>query len=55
MCAIKGGARQETIFDSVKILVEKGMTVKEAIAEVEAILRGKLPEHIVDRIYQECN
>ena len=52
---IKGGATQETIFDSVKILMEKGMSFSEAIEEVEGILHGKLTDDLKDRIRQECN
>lgn len=51
---IKGGCNQETIFHSVNVLTEKGLSVREAIAEIEAILRGKLPDSIKDRIYHEC-
>lgn len=51
---IKGGARQEAVFHSVRMMMAKGMTVKQAIVEVEAILRCQLTEDIVARIYQEC-
>ncbi len=51
---LKGGASQESIFQTVKIHMEKGMTVQEAITEIESILRCKLTEHIVNLIYQEC-
>ena len=50
---IKGGARQETVFETVRILLKKGMTVDQAIEEVESLLRGKLPEIIVDKIKEE--
>ena len=50
---IKGGAPPETVFHSVKIMIEKGMDFQEAINEVESILRGKIPDHIKDRIRQE--
>ena len=39
--------KQETIFDTIRILQAKGLSVDEAIAEVESILRGKLPENLV--------
>ena len=52
---IKGGARQETIFDTVKMLTEKGLTIKEAIEEIESVLHGKLPDRVISLIYQECN
>ena len=51
---IKGGATAPTVFHSVRQMMEKGMTLEQAIAEVEAILRGKLPEHIIALIRQEC-
>jgi len=47
---VKGGASQETIFHTIRILKEKGLSVDEAIVGVESILRGKLPEHLVDMI-----
>lgn len=50
---IKSGARQETVFETVRMLVEKGLTVEDAIMEVESILHGKLPEHIKDMIRRE--
>ena len=51
---IKSGARQETIFDTIRMLRAKGLTVQEAILEVESILRGKFSEDIKAQIYQEC-
>ncbi len=52
---IKGGASHQTVFNTVNMLVnEKGMTIKQAIVEVEAILRCQLPEDIIARVYQEC-
>ena len=45
--------KQETIFDTIRILIEKGLTIQEAIEEVESKLRGKLPEHIVNRVHRE--
>ena len=51
---IKGGADHKTVFDTVRIMLKKGMTVEQSIAEVEAILRGKLPDHIIALIRQEC-
>jgi len=55
MTTIKGGASQTTVQESVKYLVDdKGMTVQQAIEEVQSILRCKLPEHIVALIKQEC-
>ena len=51
---IKGGSSHQTVFNSVKIMMEKGMSVDQAIEEVESVLRGKLPDHIVAIIRQEC-
>ena len=51
---IKGGATAPTVFHTVRQMMAKGMTVEQAIAEVEAILRSKLPDHIKDMIRQEC-
>lgn len=51
---IKGGATAPTVFHTVRQMMAKGMTLEQAIAEVEAILRGKLPEHIIALIRQEC-
>ena len=50
---IKGGAKQETIFDTIHLLKEKGLTLDEAIEEVQSILRGKLPEHILEMIRRD--
>lgn len=46
--------RPETVFHSVKIMMEKGMSLDQAIEEIESILRGKIPDHIKDRIRQEA-
>ncbi len=54
MSLIKGGARQEDVFHTVRILMRQGMTVNQAIAEVESILHRRLPENIKSLIYQEC-
>ena len=54
MCPVKGGATQQTVMDSVRLMMATGMTVYQAIVEVETILRGKLPEHIKALIYQDC-
>ena len=54
MGRIKGGAPQKAVTDSVKAMMAKGMSVYQAIVAVEAILRGKIPEHIKAIIYQEC-
>lgn len=54
MCPVKGGATPKTIFESVQLRVKEGKTVKEAIEEIEAILRCEMPDSIIDRIYQEC-
>lgn len=58
MCPVKGGARQKTIFDTVRMLIEKGLTIQEAIEEVESKLHlrpyGGLSEELKARIYQEC-
>ena len=54
---IKGGARPETVFHTVQMLMKDGLTVQEAIEKVESILcggRGHLPEHIKSLIRQEC-
>ena len=51
---IKGGAREGTVFHSVNVMMAKGMTVQQAIVEVEKILRCQLPEDIKARISQEC-
>ena len=42
--------KQETIFGTIRILKDKGLSVDEAIAEVEARLRGRLSEDIIARI-----
>ena len=52
--SMKGGATAPTVFHTVRQMMAKGMTVEQAIVEVEAILRGKLPDHIKDMIRQEC-
>jgi len=53
---IKGGSNHQTVFNTVSMLVnQKGMTIPQAIEEVEKILRCKLPEEIKAQIYQECN
>jgi len=51
---MKGGAREGTVFQTVRQLKEKGLSTQEAISEVEGILRGKLPAHIVAMVYREC-
>ena len=51
---IKGGARQETIFHTVRIIMARGATIDQAIKEVESILRCQLPKHIKALIRQEC-
>ena len=45
---------QTTVFDTVKQLLEKGMTLEEAIREVEFKLRTPFPENIRDMIREEC-
>jgi len=47
------GCTPTDVFNHVRMLKEKGLTTKEAIEEIESTLRGKLPEHIKARIYQE--
>ena len=51
---IKGGATQQTVFDTIRILVVKGLTIGDAIEEVESTLRGQLPDHIKELIYLQC-
>ena len=53
MCPVKGGARQEIIFDTIQFYIDRGLDINDAIKEVESILRGKLPENIVDLIKQK--
>ena len=50
---IKGGARVQTIFDSIEDYTRRGYTLQEAIEEVEKVLRCKLPENIVELIKQK--
>ena len=48
---MKGGASLETILGWVKYGVEtKGMSIEDAIADIERRLNGKLPESIVTLI-----
>ena len=42
-----------SIFDTIKILIEKGMTVEDAIKEWESITYCQVPEHIKDMITEE--
>ena len=51
---IKGGASRTTIFDTINMLLLKGLTIYEAISEMETTLRCQLPDDVKDRIYQEC-
>jgi len=44
----------QTVFDTVRMMMSRGMTVDQAIEKVESILRGKLEEHIKNLIRQEC-
>jgi len=50
---IKGGCPGATVFDSIQGYLERGYTLLEAIAEVESILRGKLPDTIISLINQK--
>jgi len=54
MTTIKGGADKGTIFATVQQYMNCGATVEQAIEKAEGILRGKLPEHIIALIRQEC-
>ena len=54
MCPVKGGADQKTVFDTVRKMMASGATVDEAMAKVESLMRGQLPEHIRALIRQEC-
>jgi len=45
--------KQDTVFGRIKMLRKKGLSVKEAIEEIESIHRAQLPEHIKSLIYQE--
>ena len=51
---IKGGSAPETVFDTVRMMMERGATLDYAIAKVESILHCKLDENIKARIRQEC-
>lgn len=51
---IKGGADQSTVFGTIRNIMASGATVDQAIAKVESILRGQIPEHIKALIRQEC-
>ena len=42
--------KEQTIFNQVTLLREKGLSLDEAIGEIEGILHCKLPEEIKDRI-----
>ncbi len=52
--AIKGSSRKETVFHTVDTMLEKGMTIEQAMAEVEAILHCILSDQIKGLIRQEC-
>ncbi len=54
MCPVKGGATEQTIFNTIRYAVARGATVDEAIAQVESVLHCQLPEHIKIMIRQEC-
>lgn len=45
--------KQDTVFDRIKILRKKGMSIKEAIEEIESVLHTQLPEHITILIKDE--
>ena len=51
---IKGGASQETVFQTVQLLMKEGISVEEAIAKVESKFYCHLPELIKNLIRQEC-
>ena len=55
MGSIKGGARQDTIFQSVRMMMRKGMGFSEAIREVEGILRAKFDEELIAIIKTEVD
>lgn len=46
---------ETTIFNQVRMLKQKGMNTGEAIAEIETILRAKLPDNLKDRIKTEMD
>jgi len=46
---------QLDVFKQVKVLVkDKGMTLEDAISEIESKLCGKLPENIIAQITEEA-
>jgi len=45
--------KHESVFDTVRILIEKGLTIDEALIEVEKKLRVPLPIELKDRIRGE--
>ena len=48
-------APQLDVFSQIKVLVkDKGMTLEDAILEIESKLCGKLPEHIIAQITEEA-
>ena len=42
-----------SVFDTIRVLINKGLTLQEAIQEVETILHTKLPDHIISMIKEE--
>ena len=47
--------KEQTIFNQVSSLMEKGLSLDEAIGEIEGILRGTLPDSLRCRIREQMN
>lgn len=50
---IKGGCTQSTVFDTIQFYIDRGLSVDQAVQEVESVLRGKLGEDLIARIKTE--
>ena len=47
--------KEYSLQDDIRFLVNvKGMTVKDALAEMEQTLRGTIPEEVKDQMYTEA-
>ena len=47
--------KEQTIFNQVSSLMEKGLSLDEAIGEIERILRGRLPDNLKARIHEQMD
>ena len=51
---LKGSADKESVFKTVRFMMNRGLTFNESIKEIESILRNQIPDEIKNLIRQEC-